>query len=223
MEVTIRDRVILHDISFSVKRGDFAAIIGPNGAGKTTLFRALIGSIPHGGTVVWAKDARIGYVPQHVDLDRHLALTLQDFLQLKSRVLNLPDTAVNDVAQMLHIDEGKLKLPLSSLSAGELQRGLIAFALIGNPNVLLFDEPTANLDAPGEEHIYQTLHKLQNERDMTILFISHDLNLVTRYADTVICVSSSLFCAGPPKETLTPEVVDKLYGSLPFEHIHAKK
>lgn len=211
---------IFKNLDFEVKRGETAAIIGPNGAGKTVLFKALIESISSKGEIIWAPDTRIGYVPQRLDLERTLSITLGDFLALKTSILHLSKHFVRDAAQMVHLPPSRLKNPLAHLSGGELQRALIAFALIGSPDVLLFDEPTAGVDLPGEEQIYQTLHHLQDERRITLIFISHDLNLVYRYADKVICMNRAMFCFGSPQETLTPTILDKLYGAQMIHHFH---
>ncbi len=223
LAVAFGDLIIFKNLTFEVKSGEIAAIIGPNGAGKTVLFRALIGSIPYEGEIRWAPETRIGYVPQRLDLDRHLSLNLGDFLALKSRLPKLERSAIEEVLRLVHLSPKRLANPLSYLSAGELQRALIAFALLGSPNVLLFDEPTAGVDLPGEEQIYQTLHKLQDEKKMTLIFISHDLNLVYRYADRVICLNRAMFCFGTPRETLTPEILDQLYGAKAFHHIHQEE
>jgi zinc transport system ATP-binding protein len=220
LNVAFGNLPIFHNLSFDVKRGEIVAVIGPNGAGKTVLFRALIGSAPYEGEIVWAPGASIGYVPQRLDIDRHNALNLGDFFALKTRILRLPGAAAREAMDAVHLPVDRLTNPLGNLSSGELQRALIAFALIGSPNVLLFDEPTAGVDLPGEEQIYQTLHKLQDEKGLTLIFISHDLNLVYRYATKVICLSRGLVCFGSPEETLTPKVLDQLYGSAMFHHIH---
>jgi len=218
--VSFGDQAIFKNLNFEVKRGETAAIIGPNGAGKTVLFRALIGSIFYAGSIIWAADVKIGYVPQRLDLERQLSLNLGDFLRLKVNILKLHKSVIKEVLNLVHLPAAKIKNPLGYLSAGELQRALIAFALIGSPGVLLFDEPTAGVDLPGEEQIYQTLHHLQDMKHLTLIFISHDLNLVYRYADKVVCLNRAMFCFGTPKETFTKEILDKLYGSRIMHHLH---
>ena len=129
LKVSFNGQLILSNLSFSVPRGGTIAIIGPNGAGKTALFRSLIGSISYEGTVTWAHGVRIGYVPQRLDLDRNLSITLGDFISLKRRMLHLPDLVVAEALRYVHLGEDRLKVPLSGLSGGGLQRGLVSFSL----------------------------------------------------------------------------------------------
>ncbi|OGM23356.1 hypothetical protein A2691_01475, partial [Candidatus Woesebacteria bacterium RIFCSPHIGHO2_01_FULL_39_23] len=112
--------------------------------------------------------------------------------------------------------ENILKMKLGVLSGGELQRILIAFAVMGNPNVLLFDEPTSGVDLSGEETVYQLISKLQAEKDLTIIFISHELEVVYKYAATVLCLNKEKVCFGPPRKVIDKENLEKLYG----EDIH---
>jgi ABC-type Mn2+/Zn2+ transport system ATPase subunit len=105
-----------------------------------------------------------------------------------------------------------LKTPVGHLSGGQFQRGLIGFALIGNPNVLLLDEPTASIDESGEEHIYELIHRLQEQFKLAVITVSHDLSFVYRYATKVLCLNRRSVCMGTPREALTPEVLEQLYG-----------
>ncbi|RJQ36140.1 metal ABC transporter ATP-binding protein [Candidatus Parcubacteria bacterium] len=214
--VVLNGRVILEDISFAVDRQEFFTIIGPNGSGKTTLFRALIGMIPHTGEIRWAPDVRIGYVPQQLDLERNLPLSLRDFLRTKSGSADNLEAYL----ELVHLAPELLDRPLGALSGGEFQRALVAFALIGDTTVLLFDEPTAGIDRPSEEQIYETLHRLQDERGLTIITISHDLSLVNRYATKVLCLNKRNICFGTPEEALQSKNLAELYGAEHFKYFH---
>ncbi len=213
---------VLKDISFSVNEGEVLAIIGPNGAGKTVLFRALIGLLPFDGEIKWREDAQIGYVPQKLFEKAELPLTVKEFFVLKSKNLFFKDKQL--VESIFHelksvgLKPEILNQQLINLSRGQFQRVLIAWAILRHPNVLLFDEPTAGIDIIGEGSIYNLLHKLQDERGMTVLIISHDLNIVYRYADKVLCLNKEGLCFGEPKKTLTTEQIERLYGESAFYH-----
>src|SRR5713226_10174676 len=147
---------ILEDVSFHVRRGTTLAIVGPNGAGKTTLFRVLLGLVPHTGTVKWSGPVRIGYVPQNFVVT-DVPITVRDFLGFKG--------GAGFEESLAAVGLGRAVLPkrLDVLSGGEVQRVLIAWAVLDRPNVLLFDEPAADVDIGSEELVYEILNKLERE------------------------------------------------------------
>jgi zinc transport system ATP-binding protein len=225
LSVSFGNREVIHDLSFEVQPGDCVAIIGPNGAGKTVLLRALLELIPYRGEIRWRQGARPGYVPQKVAADRQLPLSAKDLLTAKTRFLKLPATELQLVSDELGLTNELLSTSIGALSGGQFQKVLIAFALLGRPNVLLFDEPTASLDELTEEHIYELLHSLQKDRGMTILLVSHDLSIVYRNANMVLCLSKGKTCMGPPKEILTPAMLQELYAAPAqyYQHIHERE
>lgn len=211
---------VLRDLSFAVPEGSALAVIGPNGAGKTVLFRALIGALPHEGSVRWAPGTRIGYVPQKLDIERDLPITGRDFLAAKAAVSRAPAADLGRVLELVNLSPGVAAQPIGTFSGGQFQRLLLAFALIGRPTALLFDEPTAGVDEPGEERLYEMIHRVQQSERLTLLLISHELSLVFRYASSVLCLSHERPCHGPPEEILTPERIAELYGSPLGYHHH---
>lgn len=185
--------VVLDHLSFDVVRDGTLAVIGPNGAGKTVLFKCLLGIIPFDGEVKWASDAKVGYVPQKLSVSGDLPITVMEFLKLKEPNPKKIEEVMTEVgfrqkAEHIHHDMRVLKSRLGRLSGGELQRILMAYALLGNPNVLLLDEPMAGVDLAGEETFYNLFAKLKKDVDLTIIFITHDREVVETYADTVIKV-----------------------------------
>ncbi len=211
---------VLKDISFQIDAGTSLAVIGPNGAGKTVLFRALIGALPYEGSVKWGPDARLGYVPQKLDIERDVPITGFDFLQARVRVGRADIAAASAAARSVGLAMDAWKTPIGELSGGQFQRLLVAFALLGEPTVLLLDEPTAGVDEPGQEQLNELVHRLQQERGLTVLLISHELTVVSRYATQVLCLGRGTAHMGPPKTMLTPEALREIYGTPVAFHSH---
>ena len=211
---------VLSDLSFDVPKGSSLAVIGPNGAGKTVLFQALIGSLPSEGAIRWAPEVRIGYVPQKLDFDRDVPITGMDFLQARSPVTRDSNVEIRQVLDLVGVTTEVSKRTIGVLSGGQFQRLLLAFALLGNPSVLLLDEPTAGIDEPGQRLLNDLVHRLQEERSLTVLFISHELAVVHRYATNVLCLGRRRACFGPPREMLTRDLLEEIYGTPVGYHVH---
>jgi len=211
---------VIRDLSFAVPHGSSLAVIGPNGAGKTVLFKALIGSIAYQGTIRWAAGTRIGYVPQKLDIERDLPITGLDFLHAKAALAKASDSDVANALERVGLERPMLSAPIGTMSGGQFQRLLVAFALVGKPNVLLLDEPAAGIDEPGQEILDTTIRRLQQEYDVTVLLISHDLSVVYHYADAVLCLSRTHPCFGTPQTVLTPDTLRNLYGTAVDFHVH---
>jgi zinc transport system ATP-binding protein len=220
LSVSFGGAPVLRELSFRLEAGAALAVIGPNGAGKTVLFRALIGALPYAGSVRWAPGARIGYVPQKLDLERDLPLTGRDFLHAKAAVAGASAREVEEAVEAVSLPPATVRRPIGTLSGGQFQRLLLAFALLGRPTVLLFDEPTAGVDEPGEERLYAMIHRLQEAQRLTLLVISHELSIVYRYADRVLCLGHEPPFLGPPEEVLTPERIERVYGAPLRYHLH---
>jgi len=219
LSVRIEDKTIIEDLSFGLAPRERLSILGPNGAGKTVLLKALLNLIPYSGRVVWHPEVRLGYVPQKIDADIHLPLTFTDLFRAKCLILKVPPGDLHEVSGSIGLTRELLQTPVGHLSGGQFQKGLIAFALIGKPNVLLLDEPTASVDEPGEEHIYELIHRLQDERNLASIMVSHDLSFVFRHATTVLCLNRQRVCFGAPREALSADVLEKLYGEpMGFYH-----
>ena len=218
LEVTLEGQVVVANLSFSVKRGEILTILGPNGAGKTVLLRALLGTLPHEGSIAWKKGTRIGYVPQRLPYIRNIPLSVEDFFALKRNA----GTEVRGMLGAVGLADELATKRIGDLSSGQFQRVLIAWALAGNPDVLLFDEPTTGVDVSGEETVYGLLARMHRERNLTMLIVTHDLAVVHRLSSTVLCLNKQPVCQGPPIATLTPENLQRLYGAEVkfYEHKH---
>lgn len=222
LKIAFGKRVVIRDLNFEVNSGDTLAIIGPNGAGKTVLLRALLHLVPYEGKIRWSESVQLGYVPQKIAADRQLPLRGRDLLEAKARFLQLPARELERVSSEAGLTAELLDTSIGILSGGQFQKILIAFALLGNPNVLLFDEPTASLDELTEERVYESLHTLQKARGFSVILVSHDLSVVYRYATMVLCLNKTKPCMGPPREILTPEMLEELYSAPPkyYQHVH---
>jgi zinc transport system ATP-binding protein len=221
LEVTLEGQVVLEGVSFDVSRGEILTVLGPNGAGKTVLLRALLGTVPYQGSIAWAKGTRIGYVPQRLPYIKNLPLSVADFFALKKK----PGADVEAALRTVGLPGETSEKRIGDLSSGQFQRVLIAWALAGDPQVLLFDEPTTGVDVQGEETVYALLTRLHDERDLAMLLVTHDLAVVHRLSSTVLCLNRLPICRGPPLSTLTPENLSRLYGAEVrfYEHKHRER
>lgn len=201
---------ILSNITFTVHEHDVVTILGPNGAGKSTLFKALLSMVPYTGTITWHTH-NIGYFPAQETIARKNLppLTVLDFFRLKVTDLSAIKNNLHDVG----LSESILLQQFATLSTGQFQRMLLAWVLIDNPEVLLLDEPTSGIDIGGEETVYGLLHHIWEKRNLTIILITHNVSIVWKHAKNVLCLNKKLVCYGSPEETLTPELLKKIYGT----------
>jgi zinc transport system ATP-binding protein len=130
------------------------------------------------------------------------------------------DATVARTLDLVGVPRDAAEQPIGTLSGGQFQRLLVAFALVGDPNVLLLDEPTAGVDEPGQERLNELVRRLQRDQGLTVLFISHELSVVSRYANNVLCLSRERVCIGPPRTVLTPALLQELYGAPMDYHVH---
>lgn len=224
---------IVDGVSFTIEQGQFAMLIGPNGSGKTTLIKAILGLLSYIGEIkVLGKDVKevyseIGFLPQRFSFDRSLPITV-------SEVVAMPLTTCSRDCE--HKKIGPLKAlslvksadlvnePLRNLSGGQLQKVLLARALVHSPRLLILDEPEAGVDIQAEENLYDLLKNLSRS-GITILVASHEVELVLQYADWVLCLNKKLVCNGPPTKALNSQVFAELYGKhlgLYHHHHHDK-
>lgn len=228
LDYSIGNKEILRDINLSLQEGRFLGIVGPNGGGKTTLLKIILGILkPSSGTVRIKGDSPVnaikkglfGYLPQALRID-----------------LNFPASSINVVLTGLYGKIGYMRFPsgihyekamealrtmgmeelafeiFGNLSAGQQQRVLAARALVGDPEILILDEPSTGIDVVGQEDFYHLLKGLQKRLNLTIIMVSHDIGALTGYVDEVACLNRTLHYHGSPVQALTEDVLSRLYG-----------
>lgn len=225
--VTFGKDVILKDVSIHVHCGELTVIIGRNGAGKSTLLKAILGEIPHTGDITFvdkkdnlAKRIKIGYVPQHINIEKHMPTTIYDlFASCISHVpvfLKKDKKIYEEIKEHLKIygAEALIDKSIGDLSGGELQRVLISIATKGAPNLLILDEPVSGIDKNGIKDFYEIINKLKAEYDMSIILVSHDLELAKRYADKVILLDKEVIKEGTPEAVFSSLEFKNRFGEL---------
>lgn len=209
MDVGYAGVTALQDVYFSIAAGEIVTVIGPNGSGKSTLIKSLLGLMePSAGTIRKAEGLTIGYVPQKLAIDANLPMTVTRFLSLPCR----HSTAqIGAVLARVGVP-GTQSKQMVALSGGQFQRVLLARALLPDPQILILDEPTQGLDQPGTAAFYQLIEEVRRERGCAILLVSHDLHVVMRATDRVICLNGHICCEGAPDAVLEAPEYRALFG-----------
>jgi zinc transport system ATP-binding protein len=195
----------IENISFNVSEGDFLGIVGPNGAGKTTLFRCILGVLGNyaGSIRLFGQDIksnkgllkRVGYIPQKRTIEQEFPVTVQEAVSFGLIGLRNSSNTVLSAITDVGLDELKNKR-IGDLSGGQLQRVLIAKALVSNPDLLILDEPTISIDKESEKKFYSILTELNEDRKKTIILSSHDLDAIKKLSNKIACVNKRLFFHG---------------------------
>jgi len=207
LNVSFKENKIINNLSFELKQGEFLTILGPNGAGKTVLLRTLIGNFPYKGKIIWKPGIKFGYVPQRLAYIKNIPISIEEFFKIKGVFIK----KTREILEKIGLSK-KIKEEVGKLSSGEFQRLLIGWALSKDPQVLLFDEPMAGVDIKAKKTIYEFLDELKREKKLASILITHDLSVVFRLSDYVICLNKSPVCQGRPRDILSPEALYKLYG-----------
>jgi len=219
--VQIGSQAILSHIDLEVHPEEIVTLIGPNGAGKTTLVRVVLGLMKFSGTRNLKPGIKVGYMPQKLEINPQLPITVKRFLKLgdtdeKTLVKCMVETGIDTI-----IDH-----PMQSVSGGELQRILLARALMQNPDLLVLDEPAQGVDVIGQAEMYNLIHKIKTEQGCGVLMISHELHLVMAQTDRVICLNHHICCHGHPDHVSHDPAFIELFGKTisenlaPYTHRH---
>jgi len=228
LRVTLGGNLILRGFNASIARGKISALIGLNGSGKTTFLRAVLKEVPYTGKIAFhcghdhthPNPRHVGYVPQKLRIDANMPLTVRDLLALAMQARPLffgigkgLKTKMRQMLAQVGAREELLDRPVDKISGGELQRVLLALALEPDPELLLLDEPAAGIDFHDQEKFYELIARLNQERGISILLVSHDLSVVSKHAHHVLCLrDGTLQCEGTPREILNGEMLRETFG-----------
>ena len=225
--VKIGNEEILKNVNIHIHCGELTVIIGRNGAGKTTLLKAILGEIEHTGDITFvdqkdniAKKIKIGYVPQSINVEKHMPTTVYDLFA--SCITHIPvflrkDKKIyEEIKEQLKIfgADSLIDKSIGDLSGGELQRVLIAIATKPTPNLLILDEPVSGIDRNGIKEFYKIISKLKSEYDMSIILVSHDLELAKKYVDKVILLDKEVIKDGKPEDVFKSLEFKNRFGEL---------
>ena len=207
--LTIRGNPILHNVNLRVAAGEIVALIGPNGAGKSTLVRVLLGLLRPDSGRVWSRPGlRIGYMPQRLALDGTLPLSVQRFVTLGTLAARARVKAVLAEVGAAHV----LDSPVQAVSGGELQRVMLARALLREPDLLVLDEPIQGVDLNGQYELYDLIGGLRRTHGCGMLMVSHELHLVMATTDHVLCLNRHVCCSGHPDHVARDPAYLDLFG-----------
>jgi len=216
IELTLAERQILKNINLQVHEKEIITLIGPNGAGKTSLVKVVLGLIkPTRGKVVRQQKLSIGYMPQQVVVEPTLPLTVERFLKLVRRASNKDIQNALARVGVTHLQRS----PVQNISGGEMQRVLLARALLNKPQLLVLDEPVQGVDVGGQGEMYQMISSLRDELGCAVFMISHDLHLVMASTDTVICLNQHVCCSGHPEHVTQDPAYLEIFGQYQPQHV----
>jgi len=227
------EKTVLKDISLTLQPNEIVTLIGPNGAGKSTLLKILLNLIqPTSGEVTRKKGLRIGFMPQKIQVDASMPLSVERFLELglARRSQNLFNKKTNDTTELheiikdLKLDD-LLNHPIQQVSGGEMQRILLARALLRQPELLILDEPVQGVDLQGQTELYHYISEIRQKYGCGILMVSHDLHIVMKSTNKVLCLNQHLCCSGFPQAVSESPAFQELFGQgfeevALYEHHH---
>ena len=209
LEVRRGNKTLLHDIDLTVSEREIVTVIGPNGGGKSTLVRAVLGLIePSRGSVSLKPGITIGYMPQRLHIEPHLPISVKRFVGLSGPVVKGGRHAVLDEVGVSHIADSSIH----DISGGEMQRVLLARAMLRDPDLLVLDEPAQAVDVSGQADLYNLIARLRDDHGCGVLMVSHDLHLVMSATDNIICINTHLCCAGHPETVSQDPSYVELFG-----------
>jgi len=226
LSVSFGDEKVLDDVSLHMHCGELTVIIGQNGAGKSTLLRAILGQIPHEGNIEFKETKtgnisnvmKIGYVPQTLNIERELPMTVYDLFAtfISKYPVWLPKNRklyakIREQLKLFSVEDC-IDKQVGKLSGGQLQRVMLSIAVTPMPNLLILDEPVSGIDENGVRDFYRLVDEMKHKHDLAVLLVSHDLELVRKYADKVVLLDNTILCQGTPSEVFENDSFKKVFG-----------
>lgn len=226
LSVSFGDEKVLDNVSLHMHCGELTVIIGQNGAGKSTLLRAILGQIPHEGSIEFKETRtgnisnvmKIGYVPQTLNIERELPMTVYDLFAsfISKYPVWLPRNkklyaGIKEQLKLFSVEDC-IDKQVGKLSGGQLQRVMLSIALTPMPDLLVLDEPVSGIDENGVRDFYRLVDEMKHKHDLAVLLVSHDLELVRKYADKVILLDNRILCQGSAEEVYADENFRKVFG-----------
>ncbi len=230
--VSFGDQVVLEHINLHIHCGSLTAVIGRNGAGKSTLIRAIMGEIPHTGSITFTdtenghmKKLKIGYVPQSLNLEKNTPMDVYDLIasfRYNTPIFMKSKKVSEEIREALAEFEAEhlIHQPVGKLSGGELQRVLLSMAVMDRPNLLVLDEPVSGIDKNGMDLFYEKMDYLRKNYDMSIILISHDLDYVAKYADKVVLIDKTVLADGSVGEVYDSKAFHQVFGEMTYHNKH---
>ncbi|OOF50552.1 zinc ABC transporter ATP-binding protein ZnuC [Rodentibacter genomosp. 1] len=210
INVVFEQKTALKNINLRIFPNAIITLVGPNGGGKSTLLKTLLKlQPPTSGEVIYGKNVCIGYVPQKIHLDHSLPLTVERFLALKKGVKTHEISTALEQLSITHLRKNNMQ----KLSGGEMQRVLLARAILNKPNLLVLDEPTQGVDITGQAELYQLIRQTQQKLNCAVLMVSHDLHIVMADSNEVLCINQHICCAGTPETLSNDPTFIRLWGN----------
>jgi len=211
LNVKLGGERVLENLGFDLREKEILIILGPNGAGKSVLLRTLLGLTSFNGEINWRKDIHVGYVPEEFTVSKNLPLSVKEFFNFKKA----DSLEISQSLEWIGMKASKkfLGKKLGTLSSGQLRRTLIAWALVDEPDVILLDEPMVGIDIHGRETIYDSLVKLWQKKNQSIILVSHEIGEVCKKADKILALNKRKLFYGLPTKVITPQNLAKIYGS----------
>ena len=221
LNIATDGKELVKDVSFVVMPKEIVALIGPNGAGKTTTLKAILDLIPYDGEVSvcgnknHSRVKHIGYVPQRFVFDKNFPLLVREFIKITTAA---SDGEIEGILSVIDISK-LLDKKIGDLSGGELQKVMLAKAVVLHPCLILLDEATTGIDPKGVGEFAGLINKIRDEYATSIVFVSHEIDLVYRFADKVVAINKEVISIGSPEELLNAEKMEDIYTSGNLEEV----